>query len=266
MISIIGYGFVGKAVHAAFPGATCLIDPLLGTSLSDIDKETTYAFICVPTPSNSDGSIDDGIVLETVTYLLQNTSAKIIIKSTILPSTIDKINSFFIGRICINPEFLTERRAVEDMLNAETIVIGGDDRNIREAVWDLYANESRCKALNASFVSLREACWIKYITNTMLAAKVALLNEYYSEIGNRNSWDRIIKVLQKDDRLGTSHWLVPGSDGKFGFGGACFPKDLNALLHKTQNLSILEIVKQSNDKIRKQYELDEREQSQGIKF
>lgn len=265
-LAIVGYGFVGKAVHAAFPTCKYLIDPILNTDLTDLPTELNYAFVCVPTPSLENGDIDDSIVLSVVRYLLEQTAAIVIIKSTVLPYIVEKLPSFLSHRVCFNPEFLTERHAVEDMLNAETVVIGGESQTVQEQVWQLYEKHSRCNVKSASFVSSAEACWVKYITNTMLAAKVALLNEYYKEVNNTYSWDRIIKVLHKDERLGTSHWLVPGPDNKFGFGGACFPKDLNALLHNAENLDILETVKKSNDRIRKHYELDEREQAQNIQY
>lgn len=266
MIAIVGYGFVGKAVHAAFPTTTVLVDPILGTSLEDIPESIEYIFVCVPTPSNEDGSIDDSVVVNTVNHCLLHTSATVIVKSSIIPAVVDKFLDFLAHRVCINPEFLTERRAIEDMINADSVLIGGNNAEVREAVWDLYLQHSRCTASHVNFVTLKEACWIKYITNTMLAAKVALLNEYYAEIANPSSWNHIIKTLSLDKRLGNSHWLVPGPDNKFGFGGACFPKDLNAFLHNSENFDILETVRRSNNRIREQYELDSREKAQNISF
>ena len=73
---------------------------------------------------------------------------------------------------------------------------------------------------------------VKYITNSFLATKVSFANEMYEicqylEI----DYDKVIEYAQYDERLGTSHWAVPGPDGDFGYGGHCFPKDVKALIH-----------------------------------
>jgi UDPglucose 6-dehydrogenase len=71
----------------------------------------------------------------------------------------------------------------------------------------------------------------KYITNTFLAVKVAYANEI-ATIAELFALDynKLVNIFTTDERLGASHWHVPGPDGKNGFGGSCFPKDINALI------------------------------------
>ena len=262
-IAIIGVGFVGKAVARAFSNCELLlVDPKLGVDIESVKQfEPQFSFICVPTPSRNDGSVDTSIVEHTVKYLLQHTYSTIIVKSTVPPSFVQ----YFRDRIVVNPEFLTERNAIEDMLTAEHIILGGP-RALISRVKNLYINHSECFSRKFIKVSGTEAAWIKYITNTMLALKVAYLNELREAVDNPASWTAIIRALQEDKRLGNSHWIIPGIDGKLGFGGACFPKDSKALLHEAQNLGILNSAITSNNKIRQQYELDSRESEQNVKY
>lgn len=262
-VAIVGVGFVGNAVARAF--ANCellLIDPKLNTKIEDIKQfEPQFTFICVPTPSDDEGRVDTSIVEQCTRYALLNTYSTVIVKSTVPPSFVER----FSNRIVLNPEFLTERNAIEDMISSEYIILGGE-RGLTSRVKYLYSAYSQCWSKKFIRVSASEACWIKYITNTMLAIKVAYLNELHAAVNDPASWTNIVRVLRLDDRLGDSHWMVPGLDGKFGFGGACFPKDSKALLHEAQNLSILDSAIKSNNRIRKQYEPDSREREQNIKY
>lgn len=262
-IAIIGVGFVGSAVARAFSNCQLLlVDPKLNTNIEQIvEFEPQYVFVCTPTPSNPDGSVNTSITEEATRYALLHTYATVIVKSTVPPSFTQK----FVDRIVINPEFLTERNAIHDMLYAEKIILGGP-RTLVNRVKHLYSAYSECVNRKFVKVSAADACWIKYITNSMLAVKVAYLNELYAAVGDTTSWRNIVRVISDDERLGNSHWLVPGPDNKFGFGGACLPKDTKALLHEAQNLDILDTVIKSNNKRREQYELDSREREQNITY
>ena len=80
---------------------------------------------------------------------------------------------------------------------------------------------------------------IKYITNTFLATKVSFANEMKSFCDAKKiNYDDVIKYATKDSRLGSSHWDVPGPDGKNGFGGSCFPKDIVSLINQLSNANI----------------------------
>ena len=96
---------------------------------------------------------------------------------------------------------------------------------------------------------------VKYLTNTFLSVKVSFANEIYQLCNNLNiDYDKVVEYATLDDRLGLSHWNVPGPDGDFGFGGHCFPKDLSALLHLTKQMSttnnVLLATQRTNDEVR----------------
>jgi UDPglucose 6-dehydrogenase len=264
-IAIIGVGFVGNAVARAFENNNLLlVDPKLGVDISKVcEFEPNVSFVCTPTPSMHSGSADTKITLDTVNYLLQNTYGLVVVKSTVPPSFAAQLGNS--DRVVFNPEFLTERNAISDMITADTVILGGSEF-ATSLIEQYYRKYSICFANNYTHVSGEEACWIKYATNTMLAVKVAYLNELYDHFTDKQSWHHVVNALQKDSRLGTSHWLVPGLDGKRGFGGACFPKDSKALLHEAPSLSILKTVIESNNYFRSLYEPEPRELEQNIKF
>ena len=92
---------------------------------------------------------------------------------------------------------------------------------------------------------------VKYFTNTFLATKVSFANEMYSvceQIGI--DYDKVVEYAIYDERLGKSHWAVPGPDGDFGFGGHCFPKDLSAIISSFKTYGLLEAVEEVNNQVR----------------
>ncbi len=96
---------------------------------------------------------------------------------------------------------------------------------------------------------------VKYLTNTFLSVKVSFANEIYQLCNKLNiDYDKVVEYATHDERLGNSHWSVPGHDGDFGFGGHCFPKDLSALISLTNELgtlnNVLNATKQTNDIVR----------------
>ena len=89
---------------------------------------------------------------------------------------------------------------------------------------DLYWQ--RFPKCDVNIITAKEAEMIKYVANTFLATKVAYLNEIWQICQKTNiNYDHMIGILNNDSRLGNTHWNVPGHDGKFGFGGTCFPKE-----------------------------------------
>jgi UDPglucose 6-dehydrogenase len=115
---------------------------------------------------------------------------------------------------------------------------------------------------------------VKYTLNTFLATKVLFMNEIYQAFSvteSTSSWEDFTKILKADSRMGNSHLEVPGPDGKLGFGGACFPKDISALISFAEehgkSLDFLKSAKKVNNKIRSTYnELDQREKDQNVSF
>lgn len=197
-------------------------------------------FVCVPTPMNADGSCNTDIV-ESVVAQINEASAKlnqktiVVVKSTVPPGTCEKLGEKYTDcYVCFNPEFLTERNAVEDFKNQDRIIIGGprEGTNVLKQVYERAYPDVPVTKTSSTIAEL-----VKYTTNCFLATKVSFANEMYEICQKLNvDYDKLIEYATKDKRLGTSHWSVPGPDGKNGFGLTCFPKDLNALIAKSCEL------------------------------
>ena len=118
------------------------------------------------------------------------------------------------------------------------------------------------------------ASLIKYTINSFLALKVTFFNEIkfvFDSLNSKDDWLNFISALSKDKRIGDSHMSVPGPDGKYGFGGACFPKDVSALIEYSKELgpelSLLKKANDINNNIRSEYnDLSEREKEQNIRY
>ena len=267
MIGIVGQGFVGNAVYQKFKNYYDVLthdkdDTKSTSTLDNMVHLCDTIFLCLPTPMKSDGRCDtsilesvlDAIQLITDDYEFGVSKRTIVIKSTISPGTTEKWNGKYKNlQIVFNPEFLTERNAVEDYENQNRIILGGP----RPATTDLKQLFSKVFP-NAHIIKTdsTHAEMVKYLTNTFLSTKVSFANEIYQLCDKLNiDYDKVVEYATLDDRLGKSHWGVPGHDGDFGFGGHCFPKDLAALLHLTVELgtinNVLLATSNTNDEIRK---------------
>ena len=264
MIGIIGQGFVGNAVYQKFKNYYDVLTYDLDESKSNSNvNEIIYKceniFVCLPTPMNSDGSCNINIVeqvlagIDLTTDNLE-TERNIIIKSTIPPGTTERWNQRFESlNIVFNPEFLTEANAVSDYENQDRIILGG----VRPATTELKTIFSKVfPKAHIIKTDSTHAEMVKYLTNTFLATKVSFANEMYSLCNELNvDYDKVVEYATLDDRLGKSHWNVPGPDGDFGFGGHCFPKDLAAILHLSEKLNTMNNVlcaaQETNNNVRK---------------
>jgi UDPglucose 6-dehydrogenase len=246
-IGIIGQGFVGNAVFNKFKKyynvLTFDLDKTLcNSSFEKINNECKYIFVCLPTPMNKDGSCHIGIVDDLLTKLDKysneiSQSKIVVVKSTIPPGTTKKWNDKFDNlSVVFNPEFLTEANAVKDYENQNRIILGGPKNET------LQLNSIFSKVFpNAKIINTNstDAEMVKYTTNSFLAMKVSFANEIYQICKKVNAdYDKVIESTIQDERLGTSHWKVPGPDGDFGYGGHCFPKDINALISVAINNNI----------------------------
>ena len=268
-IAIVGHGYVGKAVSHGFNSykvSVNLIDPIYNTDVKSLDGlELDAAFVCVPTPFGKDGKIDSSIGEEVVKELAPR-GCPIIIKSTVTPDVLEKLwrkNKM----IVYNPEFLTEKNALNDFVNPPMHVFGGSPE-ITKQVEKIYEKFSRCKPCPVFHMSIKEASFVKYGINSFLATKVLWFNQFKDLIDrNKSDYDNIIKAIGTDSRIGFSHTQVPGPDNKIGFGGACFPKDTQAFSSFAKNnFTILDKVIEENNKYRSQYELDDREKEQKVVY
>jgi UDPglucose 6-dehydrogenase len=253
MIGIVGQGFVGNAVYQKFKKyydvVTNDLDENKSTStLPNLVMICDTIFLCLPTPMKESGQCDLSIlenVLGEMDLLVDNLESErtIIIKSTIPPGTTKKWNEKYESlNILFNPEFLTERNAVEDYNNQNRIIIGGPRP---------YTTEAHIIKTDSTHAEM-----VKYLTNTFLSTKVSFANEIYQlcEVVGID-YDKVVEYATLDERLGNSHWMVPGHDGDFGFGGHCFPKDLSALISLSEKYNttnnVLKSVRNTNDKVRK---------------
>ena len=264
MIGIVGQGFVGNAVYQKFKKyydvLTNDLDENKSTStLQNLVASCETIFLCLPTPMKQNGKCDVSIVervLQEIDLFADNYETKktIVIKSTIVPGTTKKWNDRYESLdIVFNPEFLTERNAVKDYDNQNRIILGGP----RPATTELKQIFSKVfpKATIIKTDSTH-AEMVKYLTNNFLSVKVSFANEIYQLCDKLNiDYDKVVEYATYDERLGKSHWGVPGHDGDFGFGGHCFPKDLAAILHLSDELNtinnVLHATQDTNDEVRK---------------
>jgi len=276
-LGIVGYGFVGQATEYAFmtPNVeTFIVDPKYNdNTLEDlVEWKPKVVFICLPTPSLDDGSINSSLVETAVNYIKDKShNTFIIIKSTVTPDIVDQLTSQEFNVVYV-PEFLSEGNAKMDMVTASHMVIGSHYTEAATFVEDIYEKYSMCDPAPTIRVNPVEASFVKYTINTFLAMKTAYFNQIYSLANDYGiSYQNVLKGVLADPRIGYSHTKVPGPDGKMGFGGACFPKDLDAFIHFADKqtdtkLHILKSVRTTNNRIRSEYEADDREKANNIKF
>ena len=140
-------------------------------------------------------------------------------------------------KIVFNPEFLTERSANFDFINQTRFILGGESDDTKK-VSNLFKWRFG-KTISIIETNYESSELIKYMANTFFATKISFLNDMkiLSEKVNAN-WDDVIEGFVRDGRVGHSHLSVPGHDGKLGFGGSCFPKDIQAIIAFAENLDI----------------------------
>lgn len=270
-IAVIGSeGFVGKACVHIFKDKSEVIkvDPLLGTSVSDLDKNgLDVALICVPTPMGDNGAIDSSIVEKVIEQLKDFDNTLIVLKSTVLPDIVDRLSNLCKNFI-YNPEFLTERNAKQDAEFPIMTVLGGE-LDACTKMEHIYKNFSICKNAPFYYMSAPEAAFVKYGINSFLATKVVFWNQFSEQVDKMGGNYNIIKqAIGTDIRIGSSHMNVPGHDGRRGTAGACFAKDVPAFIHfSDKEFSVLREAWNTNCDMRNAYgEPLLREKEQHIKF
>ena len=238
-VGIIGNGFVGESQAFAFsPFAEVRIydiDPLKRTHTKEQIDDCDFIFVCVPTPMRRDGSQDKSFIEKVFDTAV--TGPVYIIKSTVLPGTTRDLQLQYSNLdIVFSPEFLTERTAKLDMLTQARIVLGGDKPGLTASVRDLF--EQRFKNKHIIETDSITAELIKYMNNTFFATKVSMMNEFKLLADKLEaSWEDALYGFSADGRIGDSHLHVPGPDGRLGYGGTCFPKDVNALITLADKLN-----------------------------
>tara|TARA_Y200000002_G_scaffold150198_2_gene124175 strand:- start:40460 stop:41260 length:801 start_codon:yes stop_codon:yes gene_type:complete len=238
-IGIIGNGFVGEAQAFAFSPVCNIkiydVDPLKSTHTLNETHDSDFVFICVPTPMYPDGNQNLEFVKEVFKYA--NEKPIYILKSTVLPGTTDKLDKNYSQlKIVFSPEFLTERTSKLDMLTQNRIILGGE-KSLTSQVRKIY--ELRFKNKNIIETDAKTSELVKYMNNAFFATKVSIMNEF-KQISDKIGvdWNKALDGFASDGRIGDSHLNVPGHDGKLGYGGKCFPKDVSALILYAKKLEI----------------------------
>jgi UDPglucose 6-dehydrogenase len=268
-IGIVGQGFVGTAIKVGFEPHYELetydaFDESKCTgNLADLVAKCEVIFVCVPTPMNKDGTCHTDIVESVVKRINSKrqgylrTALKhdtiVVLKSTVPPGTTDRLNKKYKNiSVIFNPEFLTEANFIEDFKNQTRIILGGTRKGtnlLRQVYSKVFPMAHIIKTASIT------AEMVKYMTNAYLATKVSFSNEIKQICDKVGAdYDKVIEYATLDERLGKTHFGVPGPDGDCGFGGHCLPKDLNALISVAHEFDIvpevLEAVVETNDKVR----------------
>lgn len=209
-----------------------------GITLEELDRECDILFFCLPTPLHHDGSCYTRILEETIAKCPTNPYK--VIRSTIPVGFAAKHGCYFM------PEFLTEANWENDFRGTKEWVVGIPTTAAASATTaDATADEfkKRVQALitasrdngainsdQVTFTTTNEAETLKLMKNCFLSAKVSLMNEFYDFCAATGTdYNRVTTLAKRDARMGTSHFQVPGPDGRRGFGGTCFPKDTHSL-------------------------------------
>jgi len=204
-----------------------------GITLEELDRECDILFFCLPTPLHHDGSCYTKILEETLARC--STNPYKVIRSTVPVGFAAKHGCYFM------PEFLTEANWEDDFRRTKEWVVGIPTvapsattvDEFKTRIQKLIKRSHKNRAIDSPtvvFCDTNEAEMLKLMKNCFLSAKVGLMNEFYDFCGaTHTDYNNVAGLAKRDARMGTSHFQVPGPDGRRGFGGTCFPKDTHSL-------------------------------------
>jgi UDPglucose 6-dehydrogenase len=237
-IGIIGLGVVGTSLLSSFQ--------LKNLSVISYDKYkligefnsilvTDILFLCLPTLFDEEKKEYDKSAIYEICDELQknNYSGIVVLKSTVEPGTTDKIAIKYNLKFVFNPEFLTSSTAFEDFHNQKHIVLGKSN-TIENEDFDILVTfyKSNYPEADISITTAINSESMKIFCNSFYAVKVQFFNELYLLTQKNNSdYNEILSLMLKNGWINKMHTTVPGPDGQLSYGGACFPKDTNALLN-----------------------------------
>jgi UDPglucose 6-dehydrogenase len=207
--------------------------------INDALSVAEVVFIAVGTPMGDDGSADLKYVLQVANSIGENMQHHLVIvdKSTVPVGTADKVikkiqsaldvrNSPLTFKVVSNPEFLKEGAAINDFMHPDRVVVGADDKNAMQLMRNLY---SPFTLSNDRFIGMdiRSAEMTKYAANAMLATKISFINEIANICESVGADVNHVRTgIGSDKRIGYQ-FIYPGC----GYGGSCFPKDVQALVN-----------------------------------
>lgn len=226
-------------------------DPVKGFNASNW-AEADYVIVCVntnldtslPLPENSTANVDAAI-----NYALENGfKGKIIVRSTMGVESISKLILQLGQNLIVWPEYIREATWREDGINPRFVLIGGEGAEEFSKLVDAYTGP-------VIITDPLEAMIAKLSTNTFLAMKVVFANQVERLcVATGADYNIVRQLLENEGRLGRSHWAVPGFDGLHGYGGNCFPKDVQtfetALVKAGQHIDLIRAIKDINTTMR----------------
>ncbi|MBM3694715.1 MAG: UDP-glucose/GDP-mannose dehydrogenase family protein [Actinobacteria bacterium] len=207
-------------------------------------------FVAVPTPEGAGGRVDLSFVMAALAAVaaVVGPSTPLVIKSSVPPGTAARLTAFLrelgcAAPVVVNPEFLQEGRAVQDVLHPYRVVVGSDDRDAAALVAGLHEPFGAPVVIGGA----ASAELAKYAANAYLATRLTFVNAiaHLAEAVGADAGD-VLVALSLDPRVGP-HYLRPGP----GYGGSCFPKDVRALVAAAgdhgHDLKLLRAVVETND-------------------
>jgi len=225
------------------------------TSLEEGIKDAQIIFLALPTPPGEDGSADLKYILGVSDHLgkILKDYQVIVDKSTVPVGTAEKVRAAIAKNypgefdVVSNPEFLREGVAVDDFMKPDRVVIGVSSERARKVMGDLYSPFVR-QGNPIIYMDERSAELTKYAANAFLATKITFMNEVALLCERLGAdVDMVRRGIGSDERIG-KRFLFPG----IGYGGSCFPKDVQALVRSSQEVQydfrILNAVMDVNDK------------------
>ena len=224
------------------------------TDVAEAVRASEVIFIAVGTPMDEDGSADLTHVLDVATVIGANMNAPkvVVTKSTVPVGTAGKVRAAIAARtsapfyVASNPEFLKEGAAVQDFMKPDRVVVGVDSAAAEAKLRELYEPFVR-QGNPILFMDLASAELTKYAANAMLAVRITMMNQFANICDLVGADIRNVRLgIGSDERIG-KQFLFPGP----GYGGSCFPKDVNALISTGREvgfpLEVLEAVDRANE-------------------
>jgi len=261
-IGIVGVGMVGGALKRYFEKEGR--KPLLydnGKNLGSVGEvnQADAIFICVPTPFDKEKGFDLSFVEDAVSKI--ENEKIVVIKSTVLPGTTDKLQEKYPQhKFLFNPEFLVEAKADEGMQNPDRQIVGYTQKSqdVAEMIMALLP-----RAPFERIISAKEAEMVKYFGNTFLSVKVIFGVQMYQLCKKLGiDYEIVRECASADPRIGPSH-LDVRHGGYLGYGGACLPKDIKALIQlansREVDLKLHKTVEEINNQLMKEQGIDDPE-------
>ncbi|MDY6408110.1 MAG: UDP-glucose 6-dehydrogenase [Pseudomonadota bacterium] len=231
-VGIIGYGVIGSTFGRWLKEYTAcqvaISDPPKG--INDDLTGCTIFFIGIHIPTEADGTQDLTLLKSIIRGLPEG---PVVIRTTMLPGTCDALTQELGREVIFMPEFLTERTAYDDFCHQDVIIAGA-----RDILDSIFVSKHRMYMNNI------EAEITKYAHNVFGAVAVTYFNGIYDLCGRCGAdYEHVRKGFLLSGYISPTHTHVPGPDGKTGYGGKCFPKDVNAFAEYTKDIPLGELLK-----------------------